>query len=41
GIRGLLVQALSEEARAFYVRHGFVPSPTRPMTLVLSLKRPG
>ncbi len=41
GIRGLLVHALSEEARTFYVRHGFVPSPTRPMTLVLSLKRPG
>ena len=41
GIRGLLVQALSEEAGAFYVRHGFVPSPTRPMTLMLSLKRPG
>ena len=41
GICGLLVQALSEEARAFYVRHGFVPSPTRPMTLVLSLKQSG
>jgi hypothetical protein len=41
GICGLLVHALSEEARAFYVRHGFVSSPTRPMTLVLSLKQPG
>lgn len=40
GIRGLLVHALSEDARVFYVRHGFVPSPTCPMTLVLSLKRP-
>jgi GNAT superfamily N-acetyltransferase len=40
GIRGLLVHALSEEASAFYVRHGFVPSLTRSMTLVLSLKRP-
>jgi GNAT superfamily N-acetyltransferase len=39
GIRGLLVHALSGEAKAFYEHHGFVASPTQPMTLMLSLKR--
>jgi GNAT superfamily N-acetyltransferase len=38
GIRGLLAHALSVEAKAFYEHHGFVASPTQPMTLVLSLK---
>jgi len=38
GIRGLLVHALSDEAKAFHESHGFVASPTRPMTLVMSLK---
>jgi GNAT superfamily N-acetyltransferase len=38
GIRGLLVHATSEEAKAFYERFGFIASPTQPMTLVLSLK---
>jgi len=39
GIRGLLVHALSAEAKAFYEHHGFVASPTQPMILMLSLKR--
>jgi len=39
GIRGLLVHALSVEAKAFYEHHGFVASPAQPMTLILSLKR--
>ena len=38
GIRGLLVHALSIEAKAFYEHHGFIASPTQPMTLILSLK---
>jgi GNAT superfamily N-acetyltransferase len=38
GIRGLLVHSLSIEAKAFYEHHGFVASPTQPMTLILSLK---
>ncbi len=38
GIRGLLVHALSEAAKAFYEHHGFVASPSRPMTLVMSLR---
>lgn len=37
-IRGLLVHAISAEARRFYEHNGFIPSPTQPMTLVLSLK---
>lgn len=38
GIRGLLVHALSIEAKAFYEHHGFVASPAQPTTLILSLK---
>jgi GNAT superfamily N-acetyltransferase len=38
GIRGILVHAISDEAKAFYERYGFRASPTNPMTLVLSLK---
>ena len=38
GIRGLFVHAISDEARAFYVRNGFASIPANPMTLVLSLK---
>jgi GNAT superfamily N-acetyltransferase len=40
GIRGVLVHAISEEARRFYERHGFAGTPTTPMTLVLSLAEP-
>jgi hypothetical protein len=38
GIRGLLVHAISDEAKTFYEYHGFTASPTQPMTLILSLK---
>jgi GNAT superfamily N-acetyltransferase len=38
GIRGILVHAISDEAKAFYEHHGFAASPKNPMTLVLSLK---
>lgn len=37
GIRGLLVQALSSKARAFYEKVGFEPSPIDPMTLMITL----
>lgn len=37
GIRALLVHALSEEAKEFYLCHGFVQSPMEPMTLMLNL----
>lgn len=38
GIRGLLVHAINEEARAFYYRLGFDASPLDPMTLMITLK---
>lgn len=37
GIRGIVVHAISEEARAFYLALGFDPSPTEPMTLMVAL----
>lgn len=37
GIRALLVHALSEEAKAFYLRLGLDPSPLDPMTLMVTL----
>ena len=37
GIRGLLVHALDESAKAFYERLGFDPSPLDPMTLMITL----
>jgi GNAT superfamily N-acetyltransferase len=37
GIRGMIAQALSAEARAFYERIGFEPSPLNPMTLMITL----
>lgn len=37
GIRGLLVHALSEEAKAFYLRLGLDPSPLEPMTLMATI----
>ena len=38
GIRILLVHALDEQARDFYVHFGFEPSPTDPMNLQLLIK---
>lgn len=37
GVRALLVHALSEEAKAWYLKCGFRDSPLRPMTLMLPL----
>ena len=37
GIRGMLVHALSDEAKAFYERVGFNPSPLDPMMLMATL----
>lgn len=37
GIRGMLVHALTEDARAFYEKVGFEPSPLDPMTLMATL----
>jgi len=38
GIRVMLVHALDEGARSFYLHHGFEPSPTDPMNLQLLVK---
>ncbi|QNK07766.1 GNAT family N-acetyltransferase [Enterobacter sp. JUb54] len=38
GIRGMLVHALSNEAREFYLRSGFEPSPIDPMILMVTLR---
>lgn len=37
GIRGVLVRAISDEARAFYEHHGFTPSTINPLTLILAV----
>lgn len=37
GIRAVMVHAMSERAKAFYLRNGFYPSPADPMTLVITL----
>ena len=37
GVRAVLVHAISAEAKAFYERHGFKPSPIEPMTLMITL----
>ncbi|THF64799.1 GNAT family N-acetyltransferase [Pseudothauera nasutitermitis] len=37
GIRGLLVHAISADAKAFHERIGFEPSPLDPMTLMVTL----
>lgn len=38
GIRALLVHALSDAAKRFYLSRGFVESPIKPMTLCLILE---
>jgi len=37
GIRGMLVHAISDEAKAFYLALGLSPSPLEPMTLMATL----
>ena len=37
GVRALLVHALSENAKEFYLRHDFMESPIDPMTLMMNL----
>lgn len=38
GVRAMLVHAIDEEARAFYLRHGLEPAPTDPMHLMILIK---
>lgn len=37
GIRGIVVHAISEQARSFYLALGFDPSPSEPLTLMVTL----
>jgi GNAT superfamily N-acetyltransferase len=37
GVRAVLVHALDEQARTFYLKHGFYESPTHEFTLMLTL----
>lgn len=37
GIRAIIVHALNEEAKQFYEKCGFTPSPIAPMTLMVSI----
>ena len=37
GIRGIVVHAISEEAKNFYLALGFDPSPREPITLMVTL----
>lgn len=39
GIRALLCHAIDEDAKRFYLSHGFVESPIHPMTVMVSLDR--
>ena len=38
GIRGMVVHALSDKARDFYLALGFKESPGQPLTLTIALK---
>ena len=37
GVRAILVHAISDEAKAFYDRHGFRASPLDPLTLMITV----
>ena len=39
GVRALLVHALDDTAKAFYMRYGFIESPIDPLTLFLPCKQ--
>ncbi|MHC5936434.1 GNAT family N-acetyltransferase [Nostoc sp.] len=38
GVRCILVHAKDEEAKRFYLKRGFQPSPIKPLTLMMTLK---
>lgn len=39
GVRALLCHAIDDDARRFYLKHGFIESPVQPMTMMLSLSQ--
>lgn len=40
GVRGIMVQAIDDDAKGFYEAFGFTPSATMPMLLTLSIDHP-
>jgi predicted N-acetyltransferase YhbS len=38
GVRAMLVHAIDNQARDFYLRHGLEPSPTDPLHLMILIK---
>lgn len=40
GVRGIMVQAIDEDAKGFYEAFGFTPSASMPMLLTLSIDHP-
>jgi GNAT superfamily N-acetyltransferase len=38
GVRAMLIHAIDDQARRFYLRHGLEPSPSDPMHLMILLK---
>jgi hypothetical protein len=38
GIRAVVVHAMTEQARSFYLQYGFEESPTDPLHLLLLMK---
>lgn len=40
GIKGILVHAISDDAKRFYERYGFTAGVNQPMTLVLPIRQP-
>ena len=38
-VRGVLVDAIDDEAKAFYMKFGFVPSPTLSLKLMITLEQ--
>jgi len=38
GVRAVLVHALNEQARTFYLQNGFYDSPTNEMTLMVTVE---
>ena len=38
GVAAILLHAISEPAKQFYLSRGFVPSPVQPMTLIMTIE---
>jgi GNAT superfamily N-acetyltransferase len=38
GLAAILCHAIDEDAKAFYLRHGFIQSPVEPLTVMLPLR---